>query len=1146
MRVNSIKTVIAAIGLGMSLTAFGQSVNQNYILKRTYKDNGAYFDDIQYYDGLGRPMETVQKQFTPGSKDLVSRIEYDGFGREYKQWLPAPDTTKSDGSYNGSSPSYYGDNNPYSEIVYEPSPLNRIKDRYGPGAAWRTGSHKVTTEYMTNNSGINALKCPNYYANDAYSFTKTTDYTTGQLYVTQMTDEDGNVSYEFKDKSGKVLLQRRMSGSDKYDTYYIYDDFGNLQFILPPLALLALTANQTYNYWAYYNNTYLPDLVYSFNYDDRRRRHTEVIAGAGVEASVFDTADRLVMHQTDAIQIPNGTSGRGWLFYKYDALGRVVLSGIYHGDDNSVRDDNERVFDMRNIYKTILSKESPSNNAGDFYYTWNSFPAKAESEVTRVYFYDNYTCAADNAGNSGSLVYQAKANYGVQYSSAQGLLTGTWDQLSDSSGWIKTTYYYDAWGNLVQKRSTNNKSGYDYECYAYNHNNQMTKKYVEHTALGQAAITEEYIYEYDARLRLTKVNYKFSGNKDKIGIDIAEYKYNDLGRMKEKKTGGGQETAAFAYNLRGRQTEQVGQRFSEYLYYESIPSTLPNYSKFSREGYYGGNVSALVWKAEPNPATVRGYEFKYDSLGRLNNAVYGEGVGLTGGLLKYDESFTYDKHGNIVTLKRYGIKDNNTFGLIDNLTVTEYKGNQIRKISDAAGNQNSSDVMEFKKTYMGLAAEYIYWGGRLSSDYNRNICMIKYNYLNLPKSVQFRRGDRIEYVYDAAGVKRQTTHKESNLDLNYDYWSLNEPAASDFNASKTVTTQYFGNKVYVNNQLKYILTEEGYIEKATGSNTYTAHYYLNDRLGSHRIVMDASGAVKQVNNFYPSGTSMAEREGGTISKILSVQPYKFGGKELDRTNSMDFYDFEARVYNPTLMRFTRPDPMAEKYSGTSPYAYCGNNPVNRVDPTGTDWYWNNGTRQFNPELNEYNQAEILKKGQTYIGATDAVKNKNGEVIEDYRKDGSIMFSNESSGYARIWNNSQLTGNEEFGVITDNGVLVLPSYKNDNSEATPENYGYSWQNGDIIDPVSKKTQSTLGTIHTHPDPKGGDATASIFDIQYFSSKTPNKVFIVMGYDGNLRTYRAYGQSKYDGIILPPIGGIKPTIQGLMNGYQMKALLKNNKK
>jgi len=55
---------------------------------------------------------------------------------------------------------------------------------------------------------------------------------------------------------------------------------------------------------------------------------------------------------------------------------------------------------------------------------------------------------------------------------------------------------------------------------------------------------------------------------------------------------------------------------------------------------------------------------------------------------------------------------------------------------------------------------------------------------------------------------------------------------------------------------------------------------------------------------------------------------------LDRTNNLDLYDFEARAYNPVLMRFTRPDPLAEKYPGIGTYVYCANNPVRFTDPTG--------------------------------------------------------------------------------------------------------------------------------------------------------------------------------------------------------------------
>jgi RHS repeat-associated protein len=97
--------------------------------------------------------------------------------------------------------------------------------------------------------------------------------------------------------------------------------------------------------------------------------------------------------------------------------------------------------------------------------------------------------------------------------------------------------------------------------------------------------------------------------------------------------------------------------------------------------------------------------------------------------------------------------------------------------------------------------------------------------------------------------------------------------------------------------------------------------------------MNAAGGVVQANNYYPSGVTMAELPRRSDQ---GVQPYKFGGKELDRSYGLDFYDFEARAYNPVLMRFTGFDPLASKYPGISPYAYCANNPVRYIDLDGRD------------------------------------------------------------------------------------------------------------------------------------------------------------------------------------------------------------------
>ena len=61
------------------------------------------------------------------------------------------------------------------------------------------------------------------------------------------------------------------------------------------------------------------------------------------------------------------------------------------------------------------------------------------------------------------------------------------------------------------------------------------------------------------------------------------------------------------------------------------------------------------------------------------------------------------------------------------------------------------------------------------------------------------------------------------------------------------------------------------------------------------------------------------------------------GKEFEQFESIDWYDNEARFYDPLLVRFTTPDPLALSYPSVSPYAYCANNPVNVIDTNGNDY-----------------------------------------------------------------------------------------------------------------------------------------------------------------------------------------------------------------
>jgi RHS repeat-associated protein len=150
------------------------------------------------------------------------------------------------------------------------------------------------------------------------------------------------------------------------------------------------------------------------------------------------------------------------------------------------------------------------------------------------------------------------------------------------------------------------------------------------------------------------------------------------------------------------------------------------------------------------------------------------------------------------------------------------------------------------------------------------------------------------------------------------------------------------------------------------------------------VVIDTLGAEKQVNHYYPSGISMTGQWVGG----LGGQPYKFGGKELDRFNTLDFYDFEARSFDPALMRFTRPDPLAEKYPGISPYAYCLNNPIKFIDPDGRDIVLVNVYKTNN---NGNYDARRGISATTQSALTDLMKTKEGRnFFGQFAKEGDVV------------------------------------------------------------------------------------------------------------------------------------------------------------
>jgi len=140
----------------------------------------------------------------------------------------------------------------------------------------------------------------------------------------------------------------------------------------------------------------------------------------------------------------------------------------------------------------------------------------------------------------------------------------------------------------------------------------------------------------------------------------------------------------------------------------------------------------------------------------------------------------------------------------------------------------------------------------------------------------------------------------------------------------------------------------------TGGNTFDYVYNYTDHLGNIRLSYSKPNGgtigTLEENHYYPFGLKHInygsernnyerdEESGGTYAVLRPVDrnkyQYKYNGKEYQDELSLNWYDYQARNYDPAIGRWVNIDPLAEKYYGINPYAYAGDNPILFIDPDG--------------------------------------------------------------------------------------------------------------------------------------------------------------------------------------------------------------------
>ncbi|MGJ1404205.1 DUF6443 domain-containing protein [Sphingobacterium siyangense] len=907
------------------------TAGQNYILTRTFRDTvklaqlanqrtiGQENQSIQYFDGLGRPSQSVQLMASPSYRDIVQHIEYDGFGRESIKYLPHVKNVAGDGSFKPTAKAdqqaYYATANtwdaavvktasPYAVTVFENSPLNRAKEQGAPGVPWQPGANRDNVTAGTNAGRTVVSDYGTNVTNDVRLWTVNSTgatagyYTAGKLYKMVIKDENwisangkGGTMEEFKDFEGHVVLKRVWeTDSKKLETQYVYDDFGDLRYVIPPgfpSTTTTLTEAATGDFH---------ELVYAYKYDEKRRLAEKKIPGKGWEWLVYNANDQVVLTQ-DAVQRGLGK----WSYTKYDAFGRVVQTGLY-----------SKTFASRSAAQADVNTVSKywEDRVGTAAYTNQAYPKTGQS-LQSVNYYDDYVFTGGATANLQPLNISKSTKI-------KGLLTGTMVWKDDRSDSMLTISYYDDYGRVIQSVGRNHLNGTDRVTNEYNYPGQVVKSTHVHTPSTGAAVTIITNNEYDHVGRLVQTKKKVNGQDEVIQSRLA---YNEIGQLKTKslhsENGGGNfmTSIGYAYNERGWQTKASSAQFTSQLNYNVNGTTL------LANAQYNGNIAQQLWGY--GATTNSTFTYGYDALNRLMSGV------STGTVMS--EVLTYDDMGNIKTLVR------------DNGTAITYNYNNTNKSNRLASLTG------------GVTGSFTYdLNGNATKD--RTGMTLSYNYLNLPKTVTGT-GKSIAYTYDASGAKLNRKSTVSGITIEQDYIGGIE----------------YSKASGANPVIERIATEDGFLLNSSGN--YSYYYNLTDHLGNVRVVLKKDGTatapvatVMQKQDYYPFGK--------TKSIATSINnKYLYNGKEMQTDLNGGTHtlggsyvlegqlDYGARFYDAEIGRWNVVDPITDidwqffkkdLFAGdldddefdddqgfnisynSSQYSYVMNNPISYVDLYGFD------------------------------------------------------------------------------------------------------------------------------------------------------------------------------------------------------------------
>jgi RHS repeat-associated protein len=966
------KKYIIAIAFLSVVLGFAQTQDQNYVKTTIYRGEELANpkSSIVYYDGIGRPIQKIDGKQSSNGKDILTYIEYDSIGRQKREYLPiiadqvdlqyVPGNLQS--VIAAQYQTYYGDDKAYSEKLFENSPFNTVLKMASPGNDWKMGSnHEIRINQQLNSDNdvvlynVTTSWNPTSLCYEPLLSTSMANYGTGKLYKTITKNENwttgkNNTTEEFKDNRGKIILRRMYSdytvggvvtsSEVAHDTYYVYDDYGNLTYVIPPIVNKSTIVTQSI----------LDDLCYQYKYDSRNRLVEKRVPGKDWEYIVYNSQNKPVA--TGPVFTPFGGLEKGWLVTKYDALGRVAYTCWYQYDVNA----EKRVSLQSNLttnWSESFSLHPVVVDGKGINYTNNINPSDGITLLT-VNYYDKYTF--DDAITPGEVEGEPTLT------NPKGLATGTWvrvlEEPSQTIGNL-SCILYDNKGRPIRNHTLNYLGGVTIVDTKLDFvgRTEYSKTFHKRTDLSDLlTVLDEFAYTPEDRLisHIQTINNLPSEN-------IAINTYNEWGQLISKNVGGSiaaLQKVDYSYNIKGWLTGInndpsnngiLNTSENDLFLFRTNYNTVEDDMNQQVTALYDGNISETFWRSSTDDV-LRKYGYQYDNLNRLTNSFY-QKPGSNPVFNMYNEKMAYDKNGNIQTMQRNGDFDSDIYAPIEIDDLSYFydtdKKNQLMKVTD-----DSNSPKGFTDDSDGTndtVDDYSYdASGNMTADENKGIIKIDYNHLNLPTKITFVTGDEIKYLYNGAGQKMAKTVTTTVGDI---------------------VTEYLNGYQYTNGVLNFFPHTEGYVNvthcpecQTEFQHRFNYVYNYLDYLGNIRLSYgydqkDEKIKVIEENHYYPFGLKHTRYNSGIkhyepdeefpekmkLEQVPAgetvVNKYKYNGKEWQDELSLNLYDYGARNYDPAIGRWMNIDPLAEQMRRWSPYNYCFNNPLSFTDPDGMGPEW---------------------------------------------------------------------------------------------------------------------------------------------------------------------------------------------------------------